>query len=229
VVVMLEASPGYLARRMKLLESHLAGAQKMVLTTSPSAEAAHWKTVAHVAEVRLWSWPFETLQRRSHLDHKGVQLQLAAQLPFYAMPSAPLRHGRILHLKGKLVGDDGATHYYQLARPSNAELSASSAHPLEKLVYLQGKQDATYWSGLISYQRDNYPAAVDYFARRMLELFPDSPWTNGARYNLARAFEAAGDTERAILVYESSAGSPDYLGELLRAKWLTNRPKKTGP
>jgi TolA-binding protein len=120
-------------------------------------------------------------------------------------------------------------HYYQLARPSNAELSASSAHPLEKMVYLRGKQDATYWSGLISCQRDNYTAAVDYFGRRMLELFPHSPWTNGARYNLARTFEAAGDTERAILVYESDADAPGYLGELLRAKWLTKRPKKAGP
>ena len=51
---MLEASPSYLARRMKLLESQLAGEQKMVLTASPAAEAARWKAVAHVAEVRLW-------------------------------------------------------------------------------------------------------------------------------------------------------------------------------
>ena len=64
VVVMLEASPTYLARRMKLLESRLVGPQKMVLTTSPTAQAEHWKAVAHVAEVRLWLWPFETLDRR---------------------------------------------------------------------------------------------------------------------------------------------------------------------
>ena len=91
VVVMLEASPTYLARRMKLLESRLIGPQKMVLTTSPTAQAEHWKAVAHVGEVRLWSWPFETLDRRAHLDGKGVQARLAALLPFYAMPSAPLR------------------------------------------------------------------------------------------------------------------------------------------
>ena len=147
-------------------------------------------------------------------------------LPFYAMPSAPLRRGRMLYLKGKFVGDDGATHYYQLARPSNQELSASSAHPVEKLVYLRGKQDASYWFGLIAYQRGNYPAAVDYFARRTLEFMPDGPWTDGARYNLARTFEAAGEPERAILQYDSNASSPGYLGDLLRAKWLKEEGEK---
>ncbi len=226
VVVMLEASPSYLARRMKLLETHLAGEQKMILSSSPSAEAARWKVLAHLAEVRLWSEPFETLERRSHLDRRSVQAQLALLLPFYGIPSAPLRRGRVLHLKGKFVGDDGAIHYYQLARPSNAELSASSAHPMEKYVFMRGKQDASYWSGLIAYQRANYAAAADYFARRTLELTPDSPWTEGARYNLARTFEAAGDTERAILLYASSAGSRSYFGALLRANWLKKKPTK---
>jgi hypothetical protein len=229
VVVMLDASPSYLARRMKLLEAHLAGEQKMVLSASPSTEAARWKALAHVGEVRLWSAPFETLQRRSHLDRRSVQAQLARLLPFYGIPAAPLRRGRILHLKGKFVGSDGAISYYQLARPSNAELSASSAHPMEKVVFLRGKQDASYWSGLIAYQRANYAAAVDYFARRTLELMPDGPWTEGARYNLARTFEAADDTERAILLYASSAGSRGYLGALLRANWLKKKPAKAQP
>ena len=226
VVVMLEASPSYLARRMKLLEGQLAGEQKMVLSSSPSAEAARWKALAQVAGVRLWSLPFETLERRSHIDRRGVQTQLASLLPFYATPSAPLHRGRVLYLKGKFVGDGSAIHYYQLARPSNAELMASSADEMEKRVLFRGKQDASYWSGLIAYQRANYPTAIDYFARRTLELTPDSPWTEGARYNLARTFEAAGDTERAILMYASSAGSRGYLGALLRAEWLKKKPAK---
>ena len=223
VVVMLEASPTYLARRMKLLESRLVGVQKMVLTVSPTSQAEHWKAVTHVAEVRLWPRPFETLQRRSHLDPKGVQARLAAMLPFYGLPSAPLRRGRILQLKGKFVGDDGATHYYQMARPSQEELSASSAHPVEKFLFQRGKQDASYWLGLIAYQRGNYPAAIDYFTNRTLLFMPGGPWTDGAHYNLARTFEAVGETERAILQYNGNASSPGYLGDLLRAKWLKEK------
>ena len=220
VTVMLEASPTYLARRMNLLESCLIGPRKMVLTTSPTASAKHWKTVAPAADVRLWPWPFETLDRRSHLDRKSVLTRLAALLPFYATPSAPLYEGRMLHLRGKFVGDDGATRYYQEARPSNAELLASSAPDVEKLLYLRGKQDASYWLGLIAYQRESYPAAIDYFTKRKLRLLPDNPWANGTRYNLARTFEAAGEPERAVLQYNGNTDSPGYLGDLLRAKWL---------
>ena len=89
VVAMLEASPTYLAQRMKLLESHLAGGQKMVLTTSPTTRAERWKALAHVAGARLWLSPFETLERRSHLAPEAVQARLVALLPFFAMPSAP--------------------------------------------------------------------------------------------------------------------------------------------
>ena len=223
VVVLLEGSPSYLSRRMKLLESRLAGPQKMVLSASPSAQAEHWKAAVKASSPRLWSVPYETLERRSHLDRKGAQAQLAGLLPFYAMPGAPLHRGRMLYLKGQLIGDNSATSFYQKARPSNEELSASSAHPLEKLVYHRGKQDASYWLGLVAYQRGNYSAATDYFAKRTLLAMPDGPWTNGARYNLGRTFEAAGETEKATLQYASNEGSPGYLGDLLRAKWLTEK------
>jgi hypothetical protein len=220
VVVMLEASPTYLAKRMRVLESRLAGPQKMVLTTSPTAQAEHWKTAAHAAAVRLWTQPFTTIERRSHLDPKEVESRIAVLLPFYGMPTAPLRRGRVLQLRGNFVGDEGATHFYQMARPSRQELEASSAHPMEKLIYLRGKQDASYWLGLIAYQRANYPTAIDYFTNRTLLAMPNGPWSDGARYNLARTFEASGDRERAILQYADNVDSPGYLGDLLRAKWL---------
>ena len=97
---------------------------------------------------------------------------------------------------------------------------------MEKLIYLRGKQDASYWLGLIAYQRGNYPVAIDYFARRTLEFMPSGPWSDGARYNLARTFEASGEPERAILQYDSNADSPGYLGDLLRAKWLKQKTIK---
>jgi hypothetical protein len=207
------------------LEERLAGPQKMVLSISPSILAGQWKS-AHAGDVRLWLWPYATIRRRSHLGVPAIQSRLAALLPFYAMPSAPLRRGRVLYLKGKFVGDDSAVQYFQSARPSNRELSSSSAHPMEKLVYLRGKQDASYWLGLIAFQRNDYPTAVDYFANRTLLFMPNGPWTDGARYNLARTFEASGDPERAILQYEEGVNSPGYLGDLLRAKWLKPNGKK---
>ena len=54
----------------------------MVLTTSPTAQAERWKA-AHVAESRLWLQPFETLDRRSHLDWRVSALWLKDVLPLY--------------------------------------------------------------------------------------------------------------------------------------------------
>ena len=131
----------------------------------------------------------------------------------------------MLQLKGRFSGDNGATHYFQIARPSNQLLELSSRDPFEKFVLRRGKQDASYWSGLIAYQRGNYAAAIDYFTTRTLLAYPDGPWTNGGRYNLARAYEASGETQRAILQYGSDNASPGYPGDLLRAKWLRELAK----
>ncbi len=226
LVVMLEASPTYLSRRMMLLESRLVGGREMVLTTSPAAQAEHWKALPQVAAVRLWLPPFETLEERSHLDRQRLQSRLFGLLPFYAMPTAPLYRGRILQLKGRLLGDEGAILYYQKARPPNEELAISSAHPMEKLFFQQGKQDASYWLGLINYQRGKYDAAIDDFFTRTLRAAPNSPWTSGALYNMARACEAGGDLNGAILQYQNNVSSPGYHGDLLRAKWLMNLGEK---
>jgi hypothetical protein len=265
VEALIEASPLYLAQRMTLLESRLAGSQKMILSTSPSTIARHWKESKHIAEARLWLRPFETLERRSHLTWPEVKTLLRAILPLYMVHEdrttgraarkldpqdipnpqeqqeqqartisypAALCRGRMLHLKGKFTGEDGATKYYQIARPSNESLRLSSADPAEKFVLLLGKQDASYWSGLIAYQiayqrgKNNYIDAIDYFETRTLRAFPNGDWTNGARYNLARALEASGHTEDAIRLYQTNALSPGYLGELLRAKWLQKEAGK---
>ncbi|MBN2579658.1 MAG: hypothetical protein JXB10_11770 [Pirellulales bacterium] len=90
----------------------------------------------------------------------------------------------------------------------------------------QGKQCATYWLGLVAYQRGNFPAAIDYLYTRTLEIWPTGIWAYGARYNYARSMEAQGDIESAVLLYQSNPpGTLDAAGQLLRAKWLQARPK----
>ena len=48
VVAQLETSPSSLSYRMNLVESHLAGKQKMVLTTSPTTQAERWKSLPDI-------------------------------------------------------------------------------------------------------------------------------------------------------------------------------------
>lgn len=88
------------------------------------------------------------------------------------------------------------------------------------------KQNASYWLGLIAYEDGQYEAAIHFFDRQTLQATPDGPWTNGARYNLARAYEVlarqTGETdkyERAIENYRAGQ-SPQRHGNLIRARRL---------
>jgi hypothetical protein len=90
VVALIEASPAYLAKRIKLVEKHLVGSQKMVLTASASAQAERLKALPQIADARLWTFPYETLERRLQLGPEGIRRRLVALMPFYADPAAPL-------------------------------------------------------------------------------------------------------------------------------------------
>jgi tetratricopeptide (TPR) repeat protein len=123
VVVMVEASPLYLSKSARALESHLAGAQRMVLSVQATAQGERLKAAAHAASFHLWSLPYWTLERRSMLSLKGIHRQLNRLLPLYALPMTPLYRGRILHLKGQFAEAHGAVECYQIANPTEREVA----------------------------------------------------------------------------------------------------------
>ncbi|MEE8453100.1 MAG: hypothetical protein V3R99_14335 [Thermoguttaceae bacterium] len=126
--VLIEASPSYLAHRMKLLESRLAGKKKVVLTTDATAQAERWKAFARIARARLWLVPYETIRQQAVEDPQLLRRRLAALAPFQMVARAVLWKGRVRHLKGTLIGEIGeksATYYYQSARTSNQELRSA--------------------------------------------------------------------------------------------------------
>ena len=258
VTALLEASPPYLSRPMKLIESRLVGDRHMVLTASPTAQAERWKA-ARVMHSRLWPMPYQTLARRERLDWRTSALWLKDMLPLFwvyrqqtaggaratkdyleydetkqAKQSqvithvAPLFKGRVLYFKGKF-GEEGAAGCYRIARPSLESLALSSESEFEKQIKLQAKQDASYWFGLMAFQRGRYPSAIDWLQLKTLEAYPNGQWSNGARYNLARAYEASGNADMAIFLYTSNTTSPGYAGDLLRARWLKELGEKRKP
>jgi len=152
-----------------------------------------------------------------------------------------------LHLKGMVAGENGASRIYQNARPSNDDLredegrrtqqyleTARKQHPdatplllealsreeaaEDKALVLWAKQAATYWLGLIAYERQSYVDSIDYLQKRTLGAWPNGFWTHGAKYNLARAYEASGQRDKAVEYYREA--DTDW-GAQLRAKWLT--------
>ena len=74
----------------------------------------------------------------------------------------------------------------------------------------------------MAFERGDYSSAIEYFRKHVLAKYPDGPWTRGARYNLARSLEAAGNWREAIDLYDGET-SPMRHGVLLRARMLREK------
>lgn len=243
VVALIEGSPAYLSKRMKLIDSRLTGKQKLVLSASPETIAKRLADVPHVTAVKLWDMPYQVWSKKTHMDK--AQSQAAMKDLLTLQPNMPLGQGRVRHFKGDFDSDDGAKKHYMDARPSGAWIYQVKENPekmltpemksrgidraqLERVVGQQiglveaAKQSASLWLGLIAFEEQDYPVAIDYFAERTLAAFPKGIMTAAARYNLARAYEASGDSERAIALYEADT-SPQSHGNKLRARKLKSR------
>jgi tetratricopeptide (TPR) repeat protein len=115
VTAFIEASPGYLARRMKVLETQLAGDESVILTASPQQIAERLKGIAHLApDVKLWPVPHETYALRQHDDDsspatKNLKDRLAAEMVPFKVPgyhggqSTVLKPGQRLQAFDELV------------------------------------------------------------------------------------------------------------------------------
>jgi hypothetical protein len=103
VVALVEASPAYLARRMKLVESRLVGARSAVLSTSATAQVDRWKAAPQIADARLWTFPYEVLLDYVLLERQDPTPEQLQQLipdlrPFSVAYAAPAQ-------------DDGSLRY----------------------------------------------------------------------------------------------------------------------
>ncbi len=233
IVAYVEATPISLSRRMALVETRLAGRHKMVLTSPASALADRVKKIPNIADAKLWPMPFEIWLWQSKLTEDGVKAAAREMVVFQVIPG--LMTGRELYFKGMVDGEKGAKKRLLESRPpdtfiENYKLPKSMAakFPREQhsqveasqvVMMKQAKQDASFWLGLVAFQQQDYPVAIDFFAKRTLEAAPKGRWTPAARYNLARTYEASGQIDKAIELYESD-NSPQSHGNKLRARSL---------
>jgi hypothetical protein len=154
--------------------------------------------------------------------------------------------GRRQHLLGNFEkqGDKlGATALYLVARMSDSQIAEMKTNRdlqkslgLEKTLgmpdreweqrlqqvqrlQVESKQHAGYWLGLTHLEEKDYEVAANWLKVRTLESDPDGPWTTGARYNLARCYEAMGRIEEARQLFLIDE-SPQRHGCLLRARQL---------
>jgi tetratricopeptide (TPR) repeat protein len=234
VVAYVEGSPPALSKRMALVESRLTGKRRMALTSQASTIAERVKKLPQVGEVRLWTHPFEVVAALSKASDRQAEALSREMYMFQAIPS--LLTARALYFKGAYDGENGAKRHLLNARPSNrtienwkmpAEMAKKikpEARPqletMQAATMVRGKQCATYWLALIMFEQQDYAGAIEYLERFILKDDPRSRWATPARYLLARCYEAQGDRQRAIELYESDPKSPQADGNRLRARRL---------
>lgn len=230
VIVFIEGSPSYLSRRMRMVELRLAGERKVVLTVAASTLAERLRTCKHVKEVKLWDVPYRHIDELTLPEARDESLRELAPYMVELLPpelrpmGAALQQGRVMQIRGQYAQEDDTTAssanaMFQIARGPELDAARAQLNPDQQKVFDHTRQDASYWLGVVAFERERYAAAVEHLRKRTLEASPDGPWTAGARYNLARCYEQLGRVPEAIELYEADQ-SPQRHGNLLRARRL---------
>ena len=183
LVALVEASPMYISHRMQLVESEIPGKETLVLAAHPSLLAERVKAHPSITSVQAWRLPYERMMALMKIDRE-TQVKAATEFAPFQVAKAVLWQARVLQLLGTFEGEKGANALYQSARPPESDLKLYRDRAPEKsrpqvdqdVALMQAaKQAASYWLGLIAYERGNYPAAVDYIQTRTLEAAAGGP------------------------------------------------------
>lgn len=239
--VLVAASPASLSRRMLLVERSLVGGNAMSLTVSPSSLVDEIATGLPERDEELaaglWAFPWHCEQMRQQQPGQ-LQAEIARELaalsvqlpePQGSGPQRlfrPLFTARVREFRGELDGRNGAKFAYLAARPSDARIRGflatmppPQADALRRLIS-QMKEDATYFLGVVTLGEGEYEAAIDFLDRMTLEANPEGRWADAARINVAAAYAASGQTERARQLLEADE-SPQRFGSQLIAQRLS--------
>ena len=242
VVAYIVADPFDLTRRARQLEAKLTGDDRLALSAVPSLLAARLKELPQIEHVQLWPLPFETLREQLTLENtRRNPARLHEVLAFEPFAVRPfLWKARTRHFQGRrqvqeetsaVTTDEPVDDHREAARLYTSKSVRPSDRQIEKAtsddrrrVDNTAKLNATYWVGLMSYDDGKFDVAAHWFAHPELQD-PASPWSSGARYNLARTYEAQGKLEEAAELLEED-GSPQSHGNRLRARRLRSQTKE---
>lgn len=137
LLALLDVSPANLSQRMQLVQSHLAGDERTILSVSPSELAERVKAVRGIAGAVLWSVPFETIWYQAELQ-RLLETDVRVASAFFQtfgifQTRGPLTQGRQLHLQDGFEpqekGEDSAKQLYMEARVPTAAIEQIGTNP----------------------------------------------------------------------------------------------------
>jgi hypothetical protein len=209
---------------MKLLQAELAGKNRTILYRDAAEVRKHFAQVLgdRLGSVGLWALPLE-VETRLFTDPQFVKSTV--QTLFFLRGEWPLLYARVKHLRGELPE---AISDYVSFRLSDSTTLVTDKNQLVPTPVQEGLDVyATYYMALAHLERHDLRNAKTMFLR-LLDMLPEpSPavpffgmfrW--GAHTNLARIYEAEGDSRQAIAHYAVFQPTMQYHGNLLKAREL---------
>lgn len=217
LVLLLESTPLYWAPRMKFLQEHLSGRNRLSLWSDLVALEDHLqKATAKPLPIALWSAPFQVYENRLGSPEFGNLIQ--GMLMHYLAHGQQLE-ARLAQLRGNYA--EAIPVYMQnrlMPVPPQAQQNQQAM-----AIFGRIRQDSTYFLGLIKMEQQEYDPAINWLGKSYLERYPTFPqglWAPGARYNLARCNERQNDAAKAIENYTAEVPEPQRTGNLIRARRL---------
>lgn len=255
LVALLDAPPEAMSYRIQLFQREAAAGKPLYASIATAELAKRVKARTGIQSVDLWRVPFQTwvyrtaLRARAEVDPEAMRQVMFDEMVFDTVH--PLVQGRIQYFRGnfdKTPDNSGAKGYFIDARVPDVIINQIETSPeaqaglgiirtrendqewqfrlrMSKSLITVIKQTATYWLGLTHYDTGRFETAIEWLKQRTLDTPSDNLWKTGARYNLARTYEALGDLETArktLLLDES----PQKHGNLLRARYLREKAER---
>jgi hypothetical protein len=217
LILLIESTPLYWAPRMKFLQEHLSGRNRLSLSSDLAAlEGRLQSATAKPLPVALWSAPLRVYENRLGNPEFGKLIE--GMLLHYLAHGQQLE-ARLAQLRGNYAE---AIPVYMQNRVMQVPPPAQQ-NQQAMAIYGRIRQDSTYFLGLIKLEQGEYEPAMNWLGKSYLERYPTFPqglWVSGARYNLGRCSERQNDTDKAIENYTTDVPGPQRTGNLIRARRL---------
>lgn len=233
-VPLIVADPFALSWRAAQVEGQLSGEDSLAITVDADVEAEKLAELNSLKPAMLWGYPFKTIERQLTRGEKARNAAAIEFRPFAWRPK--LWKARVLHMRGKLeteaearskndalydaVNDHRSAGQLYMARDVRPkETILQQVSPEKQRIYSQVKVDATYWLGVLQYDLGNPKSSIRWLEEKTLSNELADVWDHAVRYNLARAYEAQGDIDRAVELFSKDTSLQSH-GNQLRAQGL---------
>jgi hypothetical protein len=250
--VLIDSSPGYFSPRMRMLEKELVGKDRTILYRDPVEQSEQFAEAlgSNFGGARLWDMPI-FVQTMLFNSGQFVEATLISLKLFD--PQLPILIPRVKQLRGdtkqaiedyvkfrfaeqlklnlpKAEKDRFLAAARKSADPAAAKKAIEERERVSPEVQKALDAYATYFLALAHLDQGNAKQA-EFFFNETLKLLPrygrGQPFYTmfrwGAQSNLGRLCEERGDYARAIDCYSELAPTPQYHGDLLRARALVWR------